>query len=64
MAKSKASKERKALTLHKHYLIDLRRFKEFLSMDETDYGRPLVIKKTSMKLPSGLKTKAITIALA
>ena len=37
-------KERKALTLHKHYLIDIRRFKKELNLDSSSFGRELETK--------------------
>ncbi len=34
-------KERKPLTLHKHYLVDIRRFSKDLGMSEESFGKDL-----------------------
>ena len=34
-------KERKPLTLHKHYLVDIRRYAKDLGIDEGDFGKNL-----------------------
>ncbi len=34
-------KEKKPLTLHKHYLVDIRRFKEKLAMTDESWGKDL-----------------------
>jgi len=53
--KSKTSakkKERKPLTLHKHYLVDIRRYAKDLGITEGDFGKNLdtrVIKKNGVK---------------
>lgn len=41
MKKIVKKKERKALTLHKEYLIDIRRFKKELNLDTSSFGRSL-----------------------
>lgn len=62
MEVKKEKKERKKLTLHKHYLVDLRRFKDYLELDESDFGRNLETRKTKIKY-NGEKIKALTIAV-
>ena len=39
--KETAKKERKPLTLHKHYLVDIRRYAKDLDIDEGDFGKNL-----------------------
>ena len=38
------TKTRKALTLHKEYLVDIRRFKEALGISEESFGKSLETK--------------------
>jgi len=40
-APKKVPKERKPLTLHKHYLVDIRRYAKDLGIDEGDFGKNL-----------------------
>ena len=37
----KEKKERKALTLHQHYLVDIRRFAKDLGISDSDFGKEL-----------------------
>lgn len=62
MGKKKEKKERKRLTLHKHYIIDIRRFKDYLEIEEEDWGRELEIRETKITF-KGEKIKAINIAI-
>lgn len=61
-AAKKTPKERKPLTLHKHWLIDIRRYKAYLDAGEDKFGSELAIKKTKIKV-DGKKYNAITIAV-
>lgn len=61
-AAKKTPKERKPLTLHKHWLIDIRRFKAYLNAGEDKFGNELGIKKTKITV-DGKKYNAITIAV-
>ncbi len=38
---AKKKRERKPLTLHKHYLVDIRRFKKDLAMTDESWGKDL-----------------------
>ena len=40
----KTKKPRKALTLHKHYLVDIRRFASELGLTEANFGSELETK--------------------
>ena len=40
----KTKKPRKALTLHKHYLVDIRRFIKDLELSEESWGKSLETK--------------------
>lgn len=42
--KAKEVKPRKKLTLHKHYLVDIRRFSKELGITEEDFGKSLETK--------------------
>lgn len=44
MAAKKEAKPRKALTLHKHFLVDIRRFSKALGITEEDFGKSLETK--------------------
>jgi ribosome-binding protein aMBF1 (putative translation factor) len=61
-AKPKEKKPKKPLTLHKNYLIDIRRHRGHLGIDESNFGDQLIVKETVMTV-AGKKLKAITIAI-
>ena len=60
--KTKEKKPPKPLTLHKNYLIDIRRHKGFLKINEDWWGAELVIRHTEITVNSK-KVPAITIAI-
>lgn len=60
MATKKTSKkERKALTLHKHYLVDIRRYADELGMSPSDFGKAL-----ETRIITRNKVKYVAIRLA
>ena len=65
--KPKVKPPPRALTLHKQYLIDIRRHAKYLEITDDFWGAPLVIRKTQITV-DGLdgnkqRVKAITIAI-
>lgn len=58
----KKNSERKPLTLHKHWLIDIRRYKDYLDAGEEKWGNELEIRQTKITV-NGKKVPAITITV-
>ena len=61
MAKEQGKRKlsRKPLTLHRHYLVDIRRFAEKLGISEEDWGKPLETKVTSSKGKKFLRIRVV-----
>ena len=60
--KVKEKKPPKPLTLHNNYLVDIRRHRKHLEIDETRSGNELIVKESSMTV-DGKKLPAIIIAV-
>lgn len=61
--KPKEKKPPKPLTLHKNYLIDIRRHAAYLGIDESAFGNQLITKETTITVDK-VKFQALTIAVA
>ena len=66
MAGKKAAKkkERKPLTLHKHYLVDIRRYAKDLGLGEWSFGNALETRITTRKGVKYLELRVLPTRLA